>query len=276
MILRRALTEEDLSPLSAEDLERPFGWGQGLLWGARRACVFWAEDELLEAEQEDELVLLFLRAAAFERSRPPDEVFYWTVRSNYRLHEQGPKRELALLARDLFRAARILTDRPSFFAACEGDALIDLAAMAEGEERAKLAAEALALIAQLDPTQVAPHLESEGSAWWRVARAKVLAGDLAGAEEAIAKLKGLSWSGWWGLREGMGDDPAAEQLKAAYPALDELFKRFRWGRGEGEGDEGSRDERRRRRRDRSDSDDRGDGERGDSDKQDDQEQQGGD
>ncbi len=113
---------------------------------------------------------------------------------------------------------------------CEGDAWVDLAAAAEGAERQKFAATAVERVGALLPALAPPHLESGSSAWWRVARAKAMAGDAAGAKEALGSLRSQGWSGWWGLDQSLGADPATEVLREVFPEAGSLFDRFAGGR----------------------------------------------
>jgi protein kinase-like protein len=225
------------APFSPEDLGRPFGFSQALLWGAQRPVIDVGLRHLATKSHTDELTLLFLRGAAFTRTRTPAETFFWNVNPTFRLSGEGLNAERATLARDLFRAAQVLTRRPKFFAACEGDALVDLAAAAEGEARTALAAKALERVQASAPALAPPHLESQTSAWWRLARAKAIAGDTAGAEEALGKMRSQHWRDWWGLDQSLGADPATEVLREVLPAANSLFDRYAGGgAGDGDGD----------------------------------------
>ena len=228
----------EAAPFSPEDLARPYGFSQALLWGVQRPTLRLGFRRLATPEQADELTLLLLRCAAFNRARTPAETFYWNVNPTFRLHGEGLDPQRAALARDLWRAAQVLTRRPKFFTACEGDAWVDLAAAAEGEERKKLAAAALERVGALTPALAPPHLESGASAWWRVARAKAMAGDAQGAKEALGSLRSQDWSGWWGLDQSLGADPATESLRKLLPDAKSLFERFAGGRDGSEDEEG--------------------------------------
>ena len=230
-ILHEALPPgPEAAPFSPEDLARPYGFSQALLWGAQRPVIRLGFRRLATPEHADELTLLLLRCAAFDRARTPSETFYWNVNPTFRLHGEGLDPKRAELARDLWRAAQVLTRRPKFFMVCEGDAWVDLAAAAEGAERQKFAATAVERVGALLPALAPPHLESGSSAWWRVARAKAMAGDAAGAKEALGSLRSQGWSGWWGLDQSLGADPATEVLREVFPEAGSLFDRFAGGR----------------------------------------------
>ncbi|MBL4849478.1 MAG: hypothetical protein JKY65_28445, partial [Planctomycetes bacterium] len=226
----------ELHPFSAEGLARPYGHGQTVLWSVQRNCAWWAWERLATPADADELILLYLRSAAFNRGATPTETLFWTVRTNFRFHGKGLDGERAALARDLFRAAQVLTGRKKFFQACEGDALVDLAIAAEGKEREAYAKEAIKLTKAIAPDAVPPHLESQGSAWWRLARARAVAGDLEGAKLAIEKIQGQGWSSWWGLDTTIGADPGAAHLETLLPSGTKLFDRYVRSEDEGDGE----------------------------------------
>ncbi|MCO5171791.1 MAG: hypothetical protein M9894_36275 [Planctomycetes bacterium] len=218
----RTTVEVELVEAPLEGLLHPWGRSRAHLLDLQAPWQGWAVDRWTDGGEPGDAQLALDRALAFGRASTAEGA-YWTIFWQLRWHAVGAdndvevRRAHAALARSAALRLGDLTGSPAL-RGLAADALLDLAALdaAEGGEldpgrvrRALDEAEAVA------PEQVEARLESAATAWWRLARARALAGDREGALAALARVRALAEDGdAWGLTDVVtAEDPALPWLR---------------------------------------------------------------